>query len=230
VLGYAIGTVSGSAYNVALDVLGPRHPASRAILAAVSDVSPALLALVDYMAGVVLAEVTRRPPVDTGASARLETRRPRQYLTPTARRLPALLSAWVVTATVAGMLAGRSLDWRPPLIAAVVPGAIALIQHHIVRRPQRVITADALALDDTLRSSAAHALSGSASALLLVWAMEVTRRALIGDAGVPGTGWLLAATVATVGAYGLWSHYGSAHRGRRPERPDMAGTAEALGS
>jgi hypothetical protein len=57
-----------------------------------------VLALVGYLIGSLLAEVTRRPPVDRGAGARLEAQRPDQYLTPTARRLPAVLAAWVIAA------------------------------------------------------------------------------------------------------------------------------------
>ena len=231
-IGLAIGMATAPVYNVAIAVLGEGHPASRALLDAATTYSPFVLALVGYLMGSLLAEVTRRPPVDRGTGARLEARRPDQYLTPTARRLPAVLAAWVIAATVAGALAGRPQPWWPALIAAAVPGVIALCQHHIVRRPQPVVDADALALDDTLRSSAAHALSGGASARL-ARALDATQHALTDDPFTLGITGTVLAIVGVMGIYGVWAHYGSTHRGRRPERraaPETPDTPEAVTS
>lgn len=231
-LGLAIGTATAPAYNVAVSVLGDGHPASRALLDAATTYSAFVLALVGYLLGSLLAEVTRRPLV-RGVGARLEERRPDQYLTATARRLPAVLAIWVVAAMAAGALAGRPQPWWLALVAAAVPAVIALAQHHIVRRPQPVIDADALALDDTLRSSAAHALSGSASALLLAWALDATQYAVTDDPFTLGTAGAVLGIVGVMGIYGVWAHYGSTHRGRRPERraaPETPDTPEAVTS
>jgi hypothetical protein len=114
--------------------------------------------------------------------------------------------------------------WRMP--AADRRAAVA--QRFIVRRAQPAVHEGALALDDTLRSSAAHALSGGASALLLGWALVSTRYALGADSNDTSAAWLVLALVAMAGAYGLWVHYGSAHRGRRPDRSTSADTAEAV--
>jgi hypothetical protein len=227
-LGLAIGMSTAPAYNVAIGVLGERDPASQALLYAATTYPSFVFALLGYLLGVLLAEVTRTPFVDGGAGARLETRRPGQYLTPTARRLPALLAAWVVVALAVGAMAGRPQDWWLTLVAAAVPGLVAVAQRLIVRRAQPVVDADALALDDTLRSSAAHALSGGASALLLAWALDSTQHALGGDtANLSPVGFVLG-IVGMAGVYGLWVHYGSTHRGRRPERSTATGTVESV--
>lgn len=227
VFGFAIAGVTGPAYNVAIDVLGTQHPASLALLEAATGYPGLELTFGGYLLGVLLAEATRRPPAGATGAARLETRRPGQYLTPTARWLPALFAALVVGALAVAALVGRGLGWELGLVALGVPVLVALAQHSIVRRPQKVVDADALALDDTLRSSAAHALSGGTSALLLAWALEVLNHALAGADGVAPLAWTLPGIVGTVGVYGLWAHYGSAHRGRRPERSGAPGVAEA---
>jgi hypothetical protein len=229
VFGFAVGMVAGPAYNVAIDVLGPQHPASRALVDAATSYPTLDLFLGGYLLGVLFAEVTRRPPIGGGAGARLETRRPAQYLTPTARRLPTVFAAFVVGALAASALAGQPQGWGLALAAVAVPVLVVLAQHHIVRRPQPMVDADALALDDTLRSSAAHALSGAASALLLVWVLDVIDHALGVDEGSVPLAWPLFIIIGTVGVYGLWAHYGSAHRGRRPERAASGGVVEATG-
>jgi hypothetical protein len=229
-LGFAIGLSAWPAYNAALSVSGDDHPVSRALQDAVASSDPFTLALVGYLVGVVLAEVTRKSFIDGGPGARLEVRRPGQYLTPTARRLPAVLAAWVVVSMVAGAMAGRPQDWWLTLVAAAVPGAVAVAQRLVVRRAQPAVYEGALALDDTLRSSAAHALSGGASALLLGWALVSTRYALGGDPTDVSAAGLVLALVGMAGAYGIWVHYGSAHRGRRPDRSTSSDAAKAVPS
>jgi hypothetical protein len=227
-LGAAIGMSPWPAQNAALSLYGDRHPASRALQDAVSAANPLTLALLGYLLGVLLAEVTRKPFIDGGPGARLEARRPDQYLTPTARRLPAVLAAWVVVSMAAGTMAGRPQDWWLMLVAAAIPAGVAVAQRFIVRRAQPAVHEGALALDDTLRSSAAHALSGGASALLLGWALVSTRYAVGADPNDTSAAWLVLALVAMAGAYGLWVHYGSAHRGRRPDRSTSTDTPEAV--
>jgi hypothetical protein len=227
-LGAAIGLSPGPVYNAALSAFGDRHPASLALQDAVSVANPLALALLGYLLGVLLAEVTRKPFIDGGPGARLETRRPGQYLTPIARRLPAVLAASVVVSMAVGAMVGRPQAWWLMLVAAAVPAVVALAQRFIVRRAQPAVDEDALALDDTLRSSAAHALSGGASALLLGWALVSTRSALGADPNDTSAAGLVLALVAMAGAYGIWVHYGSAHRGRRPDRSTSPDTAEAV--
>jgi hypothetical protein len=227
-LGAAIGLGPWPAQNAALSVFGDLHPASRALQDAVAAANPLTLALLGYLVGVLRAEVTRKPLFDGGPGARLEARRPGQYLTATARRLPAVLAAWVVVSYIAGAMAGRPQDWWLTVGAAAIPVVVAVAQRYIVRRAQPVVHEGMLALDDTLRSSAAHALSGGASALLLGWALVSTRHALGGDPTNLSTVGLVLALVGTAGAYGIWVHYGSAHRGRRPARSPASDTAEAV--
>jgi hypothetical protein len=227
-LGAAVGLSPSPAYNVALSAFGDDHPTSRALQYAPDSFDPFALALGGYLLGVLLAEVTRKPFVDGGPGARLETRRPGQYLTPTARRLPTVLAAAVVVSMAVGAMVGRPQAWWLMLVAAAVPAVVALAQRFIVRRAQPAVDADALALDDTLRSSAAHALSGGASALLLGWALVSTRYALGADPNNTSAAGLVLALVAMAGAYGIWVHYGSAHRGRRPDRSTSPDAAEAV--
>jgi hypothetical protein len=101
---------------------------------------------------------------------------------------------------------------------------VTLAQHYVVRRPQHVADRDALALDDTLRSSAAHALAGGCAAILLSLALSLAMLAVAGEgdaagpAGFGGAPLLVLGLVAAGGFWALWLHYGSAHRGRRPRR------------
>jgi len=154
--------------------------------------------------------------------ALLDARRPSGYLTVVARYLPAGLATWVVTASVAGAVVGRNDEWPRSLLAAVLAAGVAGVQRWIVERPQRLTDADAVALDDSLRSGAAHALAGAASAALLAWALTATQQALSVDDPAPGVVGVAIGLLGVVGVYGLWANYGSAHRARRPQRVEAA--------
>jgi hypothetical protein len=219
VLGVAVGGGALTANNVAATVLPEGDAALQALYRVVNSYDFLEVALGGYLLGVLLSEITRRPVAVDGAVARLETRTPGQYLTPTAQRLPAALAVWCVVAAAAGAVLHRPPAWYMVGGALVVPVVVAVVQRHIVRRSQRV-TDDAalLALDDTLRSSAAHGLSGGASALVLAWALTLTQQVVIGDGVDPGLLGVLLGLASIVGVYGLWRHYGAVHRGRRPRR------------
>jgi uncharacterized protein YjeT (DUF2065 family) len=226
----AVAPVLAAELSVA--VRGMAHPFSEA---GQSRVYPALI-FIGYLSGTVLAEVTRREP--SGASKRgavLDVRRPTGYLTFWARLLP-LLVAVAILATMglrALLRASPEVASRAPDVAlglgtlplaalavGLVVGVPAL-QRWIVQRPQRVPDVDVLALDDRLRSSAAHAVVGVCSAAGLVAALD-----LLGDvwsaAAVSGASGVLRWPLVVIGAalsiatIGVWVGYGSKHPGVRP--------------
>jgi hypothetical protein len=223
VIGAGIGIAPGSAYNLAIagDPFRPSADAER-LLAATSawPYDPLTLALVGYLLGVVGAELTRRwPAADDGPVARLDARVPAQYLTRPARWIPTGLAVATVVAVLLARVGGAEEALWPGLLAAIAAAVAAGVQRWVVRRPQR-LTADAdLVVDDELRSSAAHAVTGSVGALLLVttagaidlvlrtWGLDGTRAG-----GVLG---VVVAVALIAGVWGLWLGYGSAHPGVR---------------
>jgi hypothetical protein len=96
------------------------------------------------------------------------------------------------------------------------------VQRWVVRRPQRLTTTDGVAVDDVLRSSAAHAVTGGAGALLLILAGGASQVALAAwnlDSGFAGgVVGVLVGVGLSAGVVGLWLGYGSAHRGVARER------------
>jgi uncharacterized membrane protein YidH (DUF202 family) len=226
VLGAGIGIAPGTAYNLAIasDPFRPSADAERLLAASSAwPYDPLTLALVGYLLGVVAAELTRRWPVaDTPPVARLDARIPAQYLTRPARWIPTVLAAVTATAVLLARLGGTDEALWPGLLAVIAAAVAAGVQRWVVRRPQR-LTADAdLVVDDVLRSSAAHAVTGSVGALLLVTAagaIDLVMRTW----GLDGTrtGGILGVVVAVMliaGVWGLWLGYGSAHPGVRDRR------------
>lgn len=189
VLGAAIGQAPGPAYNLAVDVLGPSTPAAERLMAANSDgiYDGLTFAVLGYLLGVVVAELTRRRPAPDVGVARLGARRPEHYLTGLARWLPIVLTT-----------------------------AVTLAQEVVVRRPQRLDDAGELMFDDALRSGASHALTGGSCALLLMWAFAATQTAWVPN-GTSGGWFAIVLVVAGLGGtIALWMNYGSAHPGRHP--------------
>jgi hypothetical protein len=219
VLGFAIGNAPGPAYNLAIDTVGPSHPAAETLLAAVGGAYDGFtFAVVGYLLGVVAAEVTRRRPAGDAGVARLDARRSAGYLTDAARRLPPLLATWVVAAAGVGSAVGRAGPLWPVVGAVLLAAGVTSVQRYVIQRPQRLTDPDQLALDDALRSSVAHALAGGASALLLVWALSATQSALVGNGTPSGAVGVILGVGGSVGVVALWMHYGSAHHGRQPGR------------
>jgi hypothetical protein len=224
VLGASLGVAPGIAYNLGIAVHGtPPTPGVEALLAVASagwPYDPMTLALVGYLVGVVIAEATRRwPSSDAGPAARLDARVPAHYLTRPARWIPTVLAGVTVFALGLAWLAGTDEAVWPGVLAVLVAVAAAAVQRWVVRRPQRLTAEPALAVDDELRSSAAHAVTGGTGALLLVTAggaVQLAMRSL----GVENTrtGGIIGTVVAIVliaGVWALWLGYGSAHPGVR---------------
>jgi hypothetical protein len=147
VLGVCIATGTGSAYNLAIAVLGTADAASQRLLDVATASAPAgLLPLGGYLVGVVLAEATRRRPAaaDGPRVAGFVARRPAAYLTPLARALPLVVAALLllVTILVAAIAGGvDALELAPATVALAVVALAAGVpatQWLVVRRPQHV--------------------------------------------------------------------------------------------
>jgi hypothetical protein len=228
VLGACIALATGSAYNLALDLLGSADPASRALLDVATSASPGVFVLAGYLLGVVLAEVTRRRPAGTDGArvAGFVARRPAGYLTPVARAVPLAVAALLLLATATAVAVGGGLDTLDVapttvvLTVLVLAAGIPALHSLVVRRPHHGQDPAALALDVTLRSSAAHAMVGAGAATGLFLAAGVLGS--LWNASLERGGgavmWLLALVGIglSVAAVTVWLGYGSAHRGARP--------------
>jgi hypothetical protein len=214
VAGAALGAGPSLAYARWLDVHGPGRAVEGMPLSEASMVwpfDPLTLALVGYLLGVVVAEATRRRPAPGGTAAHLAARTPARYLTRPARAIPPLLGGLTLIAASLARLGGEPV-WWPAAVAVVLVVAVLAAQRWVVRRPQRLDARGEVRIDDALRSSAAHALTGASGALLLVTtagALDAAVRAwdLTGPA-VVGSG---VAILAVIGVWVLWLGYGSSH-------------------
>jgi hypothetical protein len=125
-----------------------------------------LLAGVGYSLGIVAAEATRHPRVESGAAS-LEPRHLDQYLPRWLTWVPRVLTAAVVVAAVVALTGSRALTLSDPqilVLAAVAAGVLAgaeLIERAVVARRQPVSEPDLLAADDAMRTQSAHALAGA---------------------------------------------------------------------
>jgi hypothetical protein len=235
VLGALVGAAPGAVVNVAHDVWGvPLGVTGQRLmdLASTWPFDPLSLALVGYLLGAVLAEMTRRRPelpTEHEAAARLDRRTPSQYLTPLARRIPAVFTAVCVLAVIGARLRGGTEVWWPAVLAVALWLGATAAQRWVVRRPQRHVAADRLAVDDAFRSSSAHAIAGSSGALLLVMAAGAVQFLARTFGGDDPTGGMLGVALGLGLAAGiplLWFGYGTAHRGRTPQR--LADDAESV--
>jgi hypothetical protein len=224
VVGASLGIAPAIAYNLGLAVHGaPPTPEVEALQAATNvgwPYDPMTLALVGYLVGVVLAEATRRwPSSDAGPVARLDARVPAHYLTRPARWIPTVLSGITVVALGLAWWAGTDESLWPGVLAVLAAAAAAAVQRWVVRRPQRLTAEPALSVDDELRSSAAHAVTGGTGALLLVTAggaVQLAMRSLgVEDTRTGGIIGTVIAIVLIAGVWALWLGYGSAHPGVR---------------
>jgi hypothetical protein len=135
-------------------------------------------ALVGYLVGAVLAEVTiSRPKADVPTAA-LEPRELSDYLPPvltkSLRATSALSLALVFVYHIVPARGGIGDDLPPaivigPAILVVLVG-VELLQRYIVRRPQPVVHGDVVRADDAIRSESVHALAGAGIALELIMA------------------------------------------------------------
>jgi hypothetical protein len=125
-----------------------------------------------WFIGAVIAE-WRVAAAATGSrrSAQLVPRRTRDYLRPPARVLPTVafvICAAVAVADAGGALAGRHAVWRHLVPWVVVTAAglalVYVVQRHVLRRPQPVVSRDVLAADVAIRARSLQVLAGSAVA------------------------------------------------------------------
>jgi hypothetical protein len=125
-----------------------------------------------WFVGAVIAE-WRVAIATTGPrrSAQLVPRRTRDYLRLPARVLPSVafvICAAVAAADAGGALAGRHAVWRHlvpwVLVTAAGLALVYVVQHHVLRRPQPVLSRDVLAADAAIRARSLQVLAGSAVA------------------------------------------------------------------
>jgi hypothetical protein len=239
VLGACVWVGRGLAANLAIAQYGAGDPRSLALVdAAVGSGSAAAFTLGGYLFGVVVAEATRRRPApDVPPASRSQApggvrvasfaeRRPAAYLTPVARALPMAVAALLLIAvgTVAVIDGGLGrLQSGPVAVVVAMVGLLAgvpAVQWLVVRRPQHVGDPDALALDDTFRSSTAHAVVGATAAGgIAVVSVGLNRFWDLGlERGGGAVMWLLALVGLglSVASITVWLGYGSGHRGARP--------------
>jgi hypothetical protein len=245
VFGAGIGAGPSAVYARWLEVHGPERAAEGMVLSEASmawPFDPLTLALAGYLLGLVIAEATRRHPVPGSSAARLTARTPSNYLTRPARLIPVVFAGWTLIAATIAWAAGEqasfvtqfmpreSAVWWPAAAAVGLAAVVLAVQRWVVRRPQRLERLEDLHIDDVLRSSAAHGLSGAAGALLL-WTAIGTTDAAIQAFGIDAfAGAIVGAVLAALsigGVWALWLGYGSSHRGQIPLTADGPPTPPA---
>lgn len=234
--GFSFGFATLAAANMAAASFGDEAPATKAIASRASGDSywpgGVTLALAGYLIGTLLAEARRRRPMKgTDHAASLIDRQPRRYLTPTARRLPYCVAAVLVVLTLIRQSHGSEASvaaWLLILLAIGLVVGVRGIEWWVVQRRQRIANPALIDLDNTFRSSAAHAIAGGASALGLAAISSLSSDIGWWNDFVGGSfpAWLavplaLAMLVITIAIVGVWSRYGSGHIGVRPTRPDV---------
>lgn len=224
VFGAGIGAGPSAAYARWLEVHGPARAAEGMVLSEASmawPFDPLTLALVGYLVGLVIAEATRRHPAPGSSAARLTARVPANYLTRPARWIPVVFAGVTLLAATVARAAGETV-WWPAAAAVGLAAVVVVVQRWVVRRPQRLERPDDLHVDDVLRSSAAHGLSGASGALLLITAVGATdaaTRAFGIDAFAGAIVGAVLAGLSIGGVWALWLGYGSSHRGQVPLEP-----------
>jgi hypothetical protein len=174
-------------------------------------------ALVGYLLGVVLAELTFKRPKGEVPAATLSPRDLVAYLP----------SAWTKTLRGAALVAlvlipalyalprrerlVESADLLPwwmlaVMIVSVVLG-VELLQRFIVRRPQPAIQDDLVEADDAIRSASVHALAGAGIALqLVIVSVEIMGIGIVSDLQI--LRWTLPwiGVLCAVAALASWMH------------------------
>jgi hypothetical protein len=145
---------------------------------------PLLDALVGYLLGALLAEITVRRQKADVPTASLVPREVKDYLPfglrATLRTTAGLaLVLFLIYLVVPARARGTAVDALPPGIV-VIPMVLAILvgveglQRFIVRRPQPAVESDLLHADDAVRSASVHALAGAGIALeLAIISVEV---------------------------------------------------------
>lgn len=133
-------------------------------------------AVVGYLVGALLAEVTLTRPTPQVPSATLAPRRLDGYLSrrvSTALRGAALVGLALVALSRVlpasqGIGAVLPAAWLLVAMLVVVLVAVEGLQHYIIRRPQPAVDRDVMDADDAIRSASIHALAGAGLALELI--------------------------------------------------------------
>ena len=237
IVGWVVGNAPGSAYNHVVELRGVASAEAEALLAAATAgtgsagrgvlLNPLVLALLGYAVGVIIAEVTRRSlRAPGGRGARLETRRSNAYTASLARWLPGTGAALAVLAlslrALLGDVEADSGAGTPAItdlavgaaLATVVAAAAAGIRGWVIRRPQRMVEPDRVAIDDAFRASAVHGIAGAASALSLLVAFSALD-GVIRAGGWDGPLWAFARFLVGLGGFtlalGVWLGFGTSY-------------------
>lgn len=131
-------------------------------------------AIVGYALGAVAAELLRLPASSGAQRARTADLRPRVqtvYAQPLARWAPRALAAVALLTALLGALITHQPTAGPSsaslaTIAALTLAVTEAFRWLVARRRQRTAGADELAFDDAARATSAHAVSGSAVAVI----------------------------------------------------------------
>jgi hypothetical protein len=149
-------------------------------------------ALLGYLIGAVVAEVTFPRPRSNVPSASLAPREVADYL-PARIRIALRVAAGVALVLIPLYLAlphrEREMEWVDMLPAPlfmimieIVLVGVELLQRYIVRRPQPAVDEDLLRADDAVRSASVHALAGAGIAIeLLIVAVELAGIGFVSD-------------------------------------------------
>lgn len=133
-------------------------------------------AVLGYLIGAVVAELTLARPTPTAPAAALAPRRLDAYLSSTHSRT--LRAATVVGLMLVGLSrvlpASREIGdelpaaWLLVAMLLVVLVTVEGLQRYIVGRPQPVVDREVVEADDAIRSASVHALAGAGLALELI--------------------------------------------------------------
>lgn len=174
--------------------------------------------MLGYLVGVIWSEAwLTRLPAGTRRAASLKPRRVGDYLAGRLRIAQLLVPiAAVILGVVAfagGTDAAVASRWTVVAIGVAVcllAVGIAMLQHHIVTKPQPDAELPLVVADDAVRASSVHLLSGTGLGIMLVCiAAQLDSLRAMGVLGDGGAG--LGSLVCAIAALLAWRYYG--HRG-----------------
>jgi hypothetical protein len=179
---------------------------------------PVIVAVLGYVGGVVVAELTWRPDRGRAGEPQPATSGRPQAAMAVARDLSAYLPRWamrllrvaaaatVLVIPVIGVVNGHGGESLIGLVgsgltAVVVTVVVELASRHVVGRRQAVMTPEWLAADDAVRATSAHALSG-VGVLFVTLVLSSQLGQLVAEGTVSPSGavasWVVALAVVTL--------------------------------